>query len=455
MAWRRERRVVNPRPGDGLSSSLRVGLDAAVEVPGADAVLVVLGDQPALRPAVIRAVLTAAASPATAARRVRPRPLRGRRRAQPGAGPPCRLGARRGPRRRPGARAPARRAPRARRRGPGCRRPTRTWTRPLTWPRWRSQPRRPDHDPRRHRSRPPTSRTPGPSASAPTASRPSGCARRRRATSTPPCPACSSPTRGAPASPCSTSSRRSARPDSTWLDIGAGAGRYTLPLALRVRQVIAVEPSAGMRRALRTGLDEHGIDNVRVVPGFWPESLDELATAAGGRRRADRPRRLRHRADRPVPRRDGGGGERAVRRGAHRPQPGRGRGPLLADRPRRGARAAAGAAGPRAPAAGARPRDRGHPGRAVDPRLRLRRGADRVPPPPAVHRRGRREGRPLPGGPARHDRPARRRVDARRGPGGVGGDRHLAGRHAGAEPPGSATVHERADGVRAPSNRCR
>ncbi len=67
-----------------------------------------------------------------------------------------------------------------------------------------------------------------------------------------------------------------ARPDSTWLDIGAGAGRYTLPIALRVKQVIAVEPSAGMRRALRTGIDEHGIANVRVVPGTWPEALADL-----------------------------------------------------------------------------------------------------------------------------------------------------------------------------------
>lgn len=67
-----------------------------------------------------------------------------------------------------------------------------------------------------------------------------------------------------------------ARPESTWLDIGAGAGRYALPLALRVRQVIAVEPSAGMRRALRTGIDEHGIENVRVVPGAWPEALEQL-----------------------------------------------------------------------------------------------------------------------------------------------------------------------------------
>jgi molybdenum cofactor cytidylyltransferase len=74
IAWRAERRVVNERPQDGLSSSLRVGLDAAVGVPGADAVLVVLGDQPALRPEVVRAVLKAAASPGHAAASfVRPR----------------------------------------------------------------------------------------------------------------------------------------------------------------------------------------------------------------------------------------------------------------------------------------------------------------------------------------------------------------------------------------------
>jgi molybdenum cofactor cytidylyltransferase len=74
IAWRGERRVVNERPEDGISSSIRAGLDAAVEVPGADSALVVLGDQPALRPGVIRAVLTVAESPgAAAAFFVRPR----------------------------------------------------------------------------------------------------------------------------------------------------------------------------------------------------------------------------------------------------------------------------------------------------------------------------------------------------------------------------------------------
>jgi molybdenum cofactor cytidylyltransferase len=64
IAWRGERRVANPRPQDGLSSSLRVGLhaaaaDATAEAT-AEAVLVVLGDQPALRPEVVAAVLRVA-----------------------------------------------------------------------------------------------------------------------------------------------------------------------------------------------------------------------------------------------------------------------------------------------------------------------------------------------------------------------------------------------------------
>ena len=68
----------------------------------------------------------------------------------------------------------------------------------------------------------------------------------------------------------------SANDAQVWLDIGAGAGRYALPLALVVREVIAVEPSAGMRGALRTGMGEHGISNVRVVAGSWPEAAERL-----------------------------------------------------------------------------------------------------------------------------------------------------------------------------------
>lgn len=73
--------------------------------------------------------------------------------------------------------------------------------------------------------------------------------------------------------------RSMARRDETWLDIGAGAGRYALPLALIVKRVIAVEPSPGMRRALRTGVAEHGMANVRVVAGAWPTALDLVGRA--------------------------------------------------------------------------------------------------------------------------------------------------------------------------------
>ena len=61
-----------------------------------------------------------------------------------------------------------------------------------------------------------------------------------------------------------------ARPGETWLDIGAGAGRYALPLALRVRRVIALDPSPGMLAALREQAAEHGVTNVLTIEARWP-----------------------------------------------------------------------------------------------------------------------------------------------------------------------------------------
>ncbi|HLZ71040.1 MAG TPA: hypothetical protein VKV26_14155 [Dehalococcoidia bacterium] len=68
-----------------------------------------------------------------------------------------------------------------------------------------------------------------------------------------------------------------ARPEDTWLDIGAGGGRYALPLALAAREVIAVEPSDGMIGVLREGMAEHGIANVRIERRRWPEGAAGLA----------------------------------------------------------------------------------------------------------------------------------------------------------------------------------
>jgi SAM-dependent methyltransferase len=66
-------------------------------------------------------------------------------------------------------------------------------------------------------------------------------------------------------------------PGETWLDIGAGGGRYTLPLALIAGRVVAVEPSAGMQQVLREGMAEHAITNVDIVPSAWP--MDGAPTA--------------------------------------------------------------------------------------------------------------------------------------------------------------------------------
>jgi SAM-dependent methyltransferase len=59
-------------------------------------------------------------------------------------------------------------------------------------------------------------------------------------------------------------------PTDTLLDIGAGGGRYTLPLALVCHEVIAIEPSDAMRRVLSAGMAEHRIYNIQSVDGRWP-----------------------------------------------------------------------------------------------------------------------------------------------------------------------------------------
>jgi SAM-dependent methyltransferase len=59
-------------------------------------------------------------------------------------------------------------------------------------------------------------------------------------------------------------------PSDTVLDVGAGGGRYALPLALRVQRVIALDPSAGMLGVLRDGMEQHGIPNIEVVEDRWP-----------------------------------------------------------------------------------------------------------------------------------------------------------------------------------------
>lgn len=63
-----------------------------------------------------------------------------------------------------------------------------------------------------------------------------------------------------------------ARAGDIWLDIGAGGGRFAIPLSRRVARVIAVEPSESMRGTLATAAAEAGRSNIEVHGRRWPAS---------------------------------------------------------------------------------------------------------------------------------------------------------------------------------------
>jgi hypothetical protein len=64
------------------------------------------------------------------------------------------------------------------------------------------------------------------------------------------------------------------RPDDVLVDVGGGAGRNSLPMASRCREVINVEPSAGMVSEFRASAEEAGITNARAVERDWMEADD-------------------------------------------------------------------------------------------------------------------------------------------------------------------------------------
>jgi len=61
-------------------------------------------------------------------------------------------------------------------------------------------------------------------------------------------------------------------PHHTLMDVGAGGGRLALPLSLRCRHVVAVEPSPSMLSVLRQQVSDFGISNVTLVPSRWEDA---------------------------------------------------------------------------------------------------------------------------------------------------------------------------------------
>src|SRR3990170_5697412 len=56
------------------------------------------------------------------------------------------------------------------------------------------------------------------------------------------------------------------------LDIGAGAGALTIPLAKRLKKVTAVEPAPAMVKVLKEESEMHGLKNINIITLPWEES---------------------------------------------------------------------------------------------------------------------------------------------------------------------------------------
>lgn len=64
-------------------------------------------------------------------------------------------------------------------------------------------------------------------------------------------------------------------PDDTVMDVGAGGGRLALPIALKCRSLVAVEPSESMASVLTQQAQESRIENVSVVQNEWQDAVVE------------------------------------------------------------------------------------------------------------------------------------------------------------------------------------
>ena len=64
-------------------------------------------------------------------------------------------------------------------------------------------------------------------------------------------------------------------PHHTVIDVGAGAGRLALPLSLKCRHVMAVEPSPSMASLLLEQASEYETSNVSLVQAEWEDARVE------------------------------------------------------------------------------------------------------------------------------------------------------------------------------------
>ena len=61
-------------------------------------------------------------------------------------------------------------------------------------------------------------------------------------------------------------------PQDTAVDIGAGTGRWTIPLAKKIKIVTAIEPTSGMSEMLKENLEKTGLTNVEILEQAWEDA---------------------------------------------------------------------------------------------------------------------------------------------------------------------------------------
>ena len=61
------------------------------------------------------------------------------------------------------------------------------------------------------------------------------------------------------------------KPEYTVLDVGAGTGRLSVPIAKQVKSVTALDPSKGMLACLHENIEKEGITNVTTINKRWED----------------------------------------------------------------------------------------------------------------------------------------------------------------------------------------
>ena len=74
--------------------------------------------------------------------------------------------------------------------------------------------------------------------------------------------------------------RRASEPSSTAIDVGAGTGRFALPLAAGIEHLTAVDPSSAMLAILRRDAGKRGVANLTTAQATWEEARTEAADIA-------------------------------------------------------------------------------------------------------------------------------------------------------------------------------